>query len=46
MTLLPYDRERQEALQSYAFKVFDALTIDFGPAHRELMWVDGQPVLA
>jgi biotin carboxylase len=45
MTLLPYTGERQEALQSYAFRVLDALAIDFGPAQCELMWVDGEPVL-
>jgi biotin carboxylase len=45
MTLLPYTGERQEALQSYVFKVLDALDIRFGPAHCELMWVDGEPVL-
>jgi biotin carboxylase len=45
MTLLPYDGERQEALRSYAFQVLDALAIDFGPSHCELMWVDGEPVL-
>ena len=45
MTLLPYAGERQEALQSYAYKVLAALAIDFGPAHCELMWVDGEPVL-
>lgn len=45
MTLLPYAGERQEALQSYTFKVLDALAIDFGPAQCELMWVDGEPVL-
>jgi len=45
MTLLPYAGERQDALQSYAFKVLDALAIDFGPAQCELMWVDGEPVL-
>jgi biotin carboxylase len=45
MTLLPYDGERQEALQTYAFKVLDALALNFGPAQCELMWVDGEPVL-
>ena len=45
MTLLPYSGERQQALQSYAFKVLDALAINFGPAQCELMWVDGEPVL-
>jgi biotin carboxylase len=45
MTLLPYAGERQQALQSYAYKVLDALAIDSGPAQCELMWVDGEPVL-
>jgi len=45
MTLLPNGGERQQALQSYTFKVLDALSIDFGPAQCELMWVDGEPVL-
>jgi hypothetical protein len=45
MTLLPYSGERQQALQSYAFKVLDALAINIGPAQCELMWVDGEPVL-
>ena len=45
MTLLPYDGERQQALQSYAYEVLDALAINFGPAHCELMWVDGEPIL-
>jgi hypothetical protein len=45
MILLPYHGERQEILQSYAFKVLDALAIHFGPAHCELMWVDNEPVL-
>ena len=45
MTLLPYAGERQEALQSYTYRVLDALAIDFGPAQCELMWVDGEPVL-
>ncbi len=45
MTLLPYDGERQQALQSYAYKVLDALALNFGPAHCELMWLEGEPVL-
>jgi biotin carboxylase len=45
MTLLPYAGERQEVLKSYVFKVLDALAIRYGPAHCELMWVDGEPVL-
>jgi hypothetical protein len=32
-------------MQSYIFRVLDALDIRFGPAHCELMWVDGEPVL-
>jgi biotin carboxylase len=45
MTLLPYSGERQEALQAYAFKVLDALSVNFGPAQCELMWVNGEPVM-
>jgi biotin carboxylase len=45
MTLIPYSGERQTALQSYAFKVLDALAVQFGPAHCELMWTNGEPVL-
>jgi biotin carboxylase len=45
MTLLPYLGERQESLRSYAFDVLDALAIRFGPAHCELMWVAGEPIL-
>jgi biotin carboxylase len=45
MTLLPYHGKRQEIMQSYVFGVLDALAIHFGPAHCELMWVDGEPVL-
>ena len=45
MTLLPYQGERQAIMQSYVFRVLDALAIRFGPAHCELMWVDGEPVL-
>ena len=45
MTLLPYSGKRQQALQSYACSVLDALAIEIGPAQCELMWVDGEPVL-
>ena len=45
MTLLPYTGERQQELQSYVYSVLDALSIQFGPAHCEIMWVDGEPVL-
>jgi len=45
MTLLPYVGRRQAALRAYAFRVLDALGIVFGPAHCELMWMDGEPVL-
>lgn len=45
MTLLPYTGTRQDALRDYAFEVLSALSISFGPAHCELMWVGGEPVL-
>lgn len=45
MTLLPYEGERQDTLRSYVFRVLDALGIRFGPAHCEVMLVDGEPVL-
>jgi hypothetical protein len=45
MTLLPYAGQRQSVLRDYAFEVLNALSINFGPAHCELMWVDGEPVL-
>jgi hypothetical protein len=32
-------------MQSYIFRVLDALDIRFGPAHCELMWVDDEPIL-
>ena len=44
--LLPYEGERQESLVAYAVGVLDALEIRYGPAHTELIWVDGEgPVL-
>lgn len=45
MSLLPYHGERQEIMQSYVYRVLDALTIRFGSSQCELMWVDGEPVL-
>jgi hypothetical protein len=45
MTLLPYEGERQDTLRSYVFRALDALGIGFGPAHCEVMLVDGEPVL-
>jgi biotin carboxylase len=45
MTLLPYTGEHQESLTAYCCQLLDALGIQFGPAHCELMWVDGEPVL-
>jgi biotin carboxylase len=45
MTLLPGDGERQRALFAFAKGALDALGIRHGPAHCELMWVDGAPVL-
>ena len=43
MRLLPYDGDRQRTLRDFAFAALDALEIRFGPAHCELMWVDGEP---
>jgi len=45
MTLLPYQGERQEIMQSYVFGVLEAVAIRYGPSQCELMWVDGEPVL-
>jgi biotin carboxylase len=45
MSLIPYDGPRQDTLSRYAFDVLDALCIRFGPAHCELMWCDGEPIL-
>ncbi len=45
MTLLPFQGQIQQSLQSFAFDVLDALGIKFGPAHTELMWCDGEPIL-
>lgn len=46
MELLSYEGERQESLLAYAAGVLDALEIRYGPAHTELIWVDGEgPVL-
>ena len=45
MILLTGEGERQELLFHYASQVLDALKIEYGPAHCELKWVDGEPVL-
>ncbi len=45
MWLLDGEGERQERLFEYARGVLDALEIRYGPAHCELKWVDGEPVL-
>jgi len=45
MTLLPFEGEVQESLRRYAFDVLDALGIQFGPAHTELMWCENKPIL-
>ncbi len=45
MMLLPYGGQPQVALQAFAFEVLDCLAIQFGPAHCEVMWVEGGPVL-
>ena len=44
MILLPYEGVIQEKLASFATKVLDALGIQFGPAHCELMYVQGEVV--
>jgi len=43
--LLPAEGELQRQLFDYAQRLLDALAIRYGPAHCELMWVDGAPVL-
>jgi len=43
--ILPGEGELAEALFSYATRVLDALAIRHGPAHFEIMWVDGEPLL-
>jgi biotin carboxylase len=45
MTLLPYEGRIQRELANYALRVLDAVGIRFGPAHCEIMWNDGSPVL-
>ena len=45
MELLPYAGEIQDRLFEYVRGVLDALEIRYGPAHCELMWTDGEPVL-
>jgi hypothetical protein len=45
MLLLPYEGALQEELAAYIFAVLDALGIQQGPAHSEVMWVQGKPVL-
>jgi hypothetical protein len=45
MELIPYDGDRQRCLKSYVFDCLDALEINFGPAHCEVMWIADQPVL-
>ena len=45
MRLLPLEGERQQTLRTYAYRVLDALGIRFGPAHCELMWAHGEPIL-
>ena len=43
--LLSASGERQRQLFAYAAAILDALGIQYGPAHCELMWVEGEPVL-
>ena len=44
-TILPGDDNLAEALFGYASRALDALGIRCGPAHFELMWIDGGPLL-
>jgi hypothetical protein len=45
MTLLPFEGELQESLRRYTFEVLNSLGVRFGPAHTEVMWCDGKPIL-
>jgi ATP-grasp domain len=45
MELLPYAGKLQQALIEYTIRVLDALEIRYGPAHTELIWNAGGPVL-
>jgi biotin carboxylase len=45
MELISFDGELQDKLFAYAVAVLDALEIRYGPAHCELITVDGEPVL-
>jgi len=45
MRLLPYEGIPQDRLRAFAFEVMDALGIDHGPGHCEIMWVNDDPVL-
>jgi biotin carboxylase len=45
MTLIPYEGARQKILQKYVYKILDALAIQYGPSHCELMWTKDGPVL-
>ena len=43
--LLPSDGDVQRKLFSYAAAALDTVGIQFGPAHCELMWIQGAPGL-
>jgi hypothetical protein len=43
--LMPGEGELQRSLFEYACSVLDALGVRYGPAHIELMWVDGAPCI-
>lgn len=45
MELLPCEEVIQRKLFEYVAQVLDALEIRYGPAHCEVMWVEGEPVL-
>lgn len=45
LEILPAEGERQGFLAAYTLAVLEALGIEEGPAHSEVMWSGGSPVL-
>lgn len=45
MELLPGDGELQRTLAAFTCRALDALGIQYGPAHTEIMITDGDPIL-
>jgi hypothetical protein len=43
--MVPADDERSHQLFAFTCRLLDALEVRLGPAHCELMWVGGRPVL-